>query len=73
MFGCVVKVLDPSDPRYHSDAAKAAIAKELNALREKSVADFTKVQEWDDIKAAGGDDELVGFKIIVGTKHYEEG
>ena len=39
----------------------------------KSVAEFTKVQEWDDIKAASGDDELVGFKIIVGTKHYEEG
>ena len=35
MFGCVVKVLGPSDPPYHSEAA---IATELSALREKSVA-----------------------------------
>ena len=72
MFGCVVKVLDPSDPRYHSDKAKAAIEKELNALRERQVADFSKVREWSDVKAQGGDDELVGFKVIVGIKHYEE-
>ena len=57
MFGCVVKVLDPSDPRYHSDKAKAAIEKELNALRERQVADFSKVREWSDVKAQGGDDE----------------
>ena len=36
MFGCVVKVLDPSDPRYHSDTAKVAIAKELNVLLESA-------------------------------------
>lgn len=72
-FGCVVKVIDKGSELWNSPEAKAALDNEIMKLRDKfGIADFHDPKEWTDVANQGGSYERIGFKLILGIKHYEQ-
>ena len=72
LFSAVVEVIQPNDPRWKSKEADEAMQTEITKLRDKfGVADFGKPREKSEVMAEGGDNEFIGFKLILGIKNAE--
>lgn len=71
-FGCVVKVIEKSDPLWNCPEAQKAFEDEVFKVKEKfKIADFHDPKEWSQIAASQGPDEKVGLKMILGIKSFE--
>ena len=72
VFGLVTKNIEPWDPLYDCPAANKAKQGEINNMASNDVLDMASLDEWGSVRAKDPSAEMVGGKMLIGIKDYEE-
>ena len=71
-LGFVTHVIPPGSPEARSRPAQEAVAREMQGVLEEGTFDLQEVAEWEDIKRAVPEAEIVTGQMLLGVKNFDK-